>query len=86
MWTLREENIGYLHGPLKWAKQLMVPWAEFQSMGYNLLTETVTVNRLVKLIYRGGQPKAIVSVKFYNRGGFPNATNSVNILTDVVRL
>jgi hypothetical protein len=27
-------GVGYLHGPLKWAKQLMVPWAEFQSMGY----------------------------------------------------
>jgi hypothetical protein len=44
VWTLREENIGYLHGPLKWAKQLMVPWAEFQWMGYR-----------PKLFKRGGE-------------------------------
>jgi hypothetical protein len=35
VWTFRDEKkkiyiVGYLQGHLKWAKQMTVPWAEFQ--------------------------------------------------------
>ena len=53
---------------------------------YFLLTETVTVNCLVKSIYRGDFSNSTVSVNFINRGGFPNATASVNRLTEAVTL